>query len=130
MGLSPCRDGEVLQSLLSHILKKSLLVTCDGMERISHDPLDIIIERPFKKTIRHALTFSQLVYNQLLSPMRVVIEHANSGVKRLKIIKDIVRLPATQIRDKIMAIAVALHNFRVVSPLRKYEPSHVDKFIF
>ena len=29
-----------------------------------------------------------------------------------------------------MAVAVALHNFRVVSPLRKYETSHVSKIIF
>ena len=97
-------------------------MTCDGMERIGHNPLGIIIERPFKKPIRHELTFSQLLYNQLLSPMSVVIEHANSGVKRLKIIKDIVRLHTTQIRDKIMAIPVALHNFRVVSPLIKLNP--------
>jgi len=72
---------------------------------IGHDPFGIVIERPFKKPIGHELTFSQLIYNQLLSPMRVVIEHANSGVKRLKIIKDIVRLHSTQIRDKIMAVA-------------------------
>ena len=97
---------------------------------IGHDPLGIIIERPFKKTIGHELSFSQLIYNQLLSPMRVVIEHANSGVKRLKIIKDTVRLHSTQLRDKIMAVAVALHNFRVVSPVREYVPSHVVKFIF
>lgn len=97
---------------------------------IGHDPLGIIIERPFKKPIGHELTFSQLIYNQILSPLRVVIEHANSGVKRLRIIKDVVRLHATEVRDKIMAVACALHNFRVLSPLRKYEPSHVYKNIF
>ena len=30
---------------------------------IGHDPLGIIIERPFKKTIGHELSFSQLIYN-------------------------------------------------------------------
>jgi DDE superfamily endonuclease len=97
---------------------------------IGHNPINIIVEQPFKKPIGKELTFSQLIYNQLLSPLRVVIEHANSGVKRLKIIKDIVRLHSTDLRDKIIAIACALHNFRVKSPLRNYQPSHVFKFIF
>ena len=97
---------------------------------IGHDPFGFIIERPFKKPKGQELAFSQLLYNQMLSPLRVVIEHANSGVKRLRIIKDIVRLHSTLLRDKIMAVACALHNFRVLSPLRKYVPTHVDKNIF
>jgi DDE superfamily endonuclease len=97
---------------------------------IGHDPLGIIIERPYKKPKGKELTFSQLLYNKMLSPLRVVIEHANSGVKRLRIIKDTVRLHSTELRDKIIVVACALHNFRVLSPLRKYTPSHVYKNIF
>jgi hypothetical protein len=190
MDLSPCRDGELLQSLLSNHPEK--VFTYDGMERgiqrnsdydaqedefsgkkkahkvknnllcddnqyvhylsptengsvhdktiadeypiflpfksvlrqdmgfIGHNPEGVIIEIPFKKPKNKDLPFEHLIYNRLLSQTRIVIEHANSGVKRLRIIKDTVRLHAFDIRDKIIAIACALHNFRITSPYRNY----------
>lgn len=89
---------------------------------VGHNPVDIIIEMPFKKKANEELTFSQLIYNQILSPLRVVIEHVNSGVKRLRIVKDTIRLHATIKRDKVISIACALHNFRTLSTLRNYTP--------
>jgi hypothetical protein len=52
--------------------------------------------------------------------MRVVIEHANSGIKRLRMIKDVLRIHGPWFRDTVMVVACALHNFRVRSPLRDY----------
>ena len=41
------------------------------------------------------------------------IEHVNSSVKRCRIVKDRIRLWKLGIRDLVMEICCALHNFRV-----------------
>jgi len=50
----------------------------------------------------------------MLASTRVVIEHSNSGIKRLKMIKDTIKVHNTEFRDTIMVVACALHNFRTV----------------
>ena len=63
---------------------------------------------------------SQKLYNKLLSSTRITVEHANSGIKRLRIVKDVIRIHTSQIRDTVMVIACGLHNLRVKSPSRAY----------
>lgn len=87
---------------------------------IGHAPPGVLIEQPFKKPRNGELTFSQKLYNKMLAALRVVIEHANSGIKRLKIVKETIRIHSTEIRDKVMVVACGLHNLRVKSPLRSY----------
>jgi hypothetical protein len=41
------------------------------------------------------LTFGQKIYNKIFNYTRVFIEHANSSVKRLKMVKDTVRIHTT-----------------------------------
>jgi hypothetical protein len=82
---------------------------------VGHSPNNTTIEIPFKKPKNKELTFSQKIYNKLLSSTRIVVEHANSGVKRLKIIKDIVRIHDSWFRDTLISVACALHNFRIIS---------------
>lgn len=88
---------------------------------LGHRPEGVTIEEPFKKPKNKELTFSQKLYNQILASTRVVVEHANSGIKRLKIVKDKIRLHTQEVRDQIMQLACAMHNFRVKSPLRGYQ---------
>ena len=45
--------------------------------------------------------------------MRVVVEHVIAGVKRCRIVKDVLRLTAKGISDVVMEIACSLHNLRV-----------------
>ena len=59
------------------------------------------------------LTFSQKLYNQLLIPLRVVIEHAHSGTKRPRMVADTLRLRGEWVRDTVMGVACGLHNRRV-----------------
>ena len=94
---------------------------------VGHQPVGVLIEMPHKKPKNKALPFSQQLYNQMLSPLRVVIEHANSGIKRLRMIKDTLRLHSTWFRDTVMAVACGLHNLRVASPLRAYLAHERDK---
>ena len=87
---------------------------------LGHAPAGVVVEMPHKKPPKRALTFSQRLYNHLLSPLRVVIEHAHSGIKRLRMAQDPLRLRGEWVRDTVMAVACGLHNLRVVSPQRAY----------
>lgn len=87
---------------------------------IGHLLEGVIIEQPFKKPKNGELTFSQKIFNKMLAATRVVVEHANSGIKRLRMVKDTIRIHTTEFRDMVMAVACALHNLRVKSPYRKY----------
>jgi len=87
---------------------------------LGHAPAGVLVEMPHKKPPKRELTFAQKLYNQLLSPLRVVIEHAHSGIKRLRMVGDPLRLRGEWVRDTVMVVACGLHNLRVRSPHRAY----------
>jgi hypothetical protein len=68
---------------------------------------------PTKKPRGQELTPAQEVANQVLHHRRRRIEHVNSSVKRCRIVKDRLRLWKAGIRDLVMELCCALHNFRV-----------------
>ena len=65
---------------------------------------------PFKKPKKGQLTEPQKQINRVISRLRIRIEHAFSGVKCLKIIRNKIRLKSYDIRDQMMRIAAALHK--------------------
>ena len=48
-----------------------------------------------------------------ISSARVVVENVIAGVKRCRIVKDVLRLTTEGISDLVMEIACGLHNLRV-----------------
>lgn len=80
-----------------------LAFTLDGVEML----------QPTKKPRGGALTPEQKAENQVLARRRVRIEHVNSSVKRCRMVKDALRLWRGTIRDLVMEVACALHNFRL-----------------
>jgi hypothetical protein len=68
---------------------------------------------PTKKPQGGELTVEQQLDNEALHKRRLRIEHVNSSVKRCRIVKDRLRLWKTGIRDRVMELCCALHNFRV-----------------
>jgi hypothetical protein len=68
---------------------------------------------PTKKPRGEALTLEQHRANQALHQRRLRIEHVNSSVKRCRIVKDRIRLWKAGVRDLVMELCCALHNFRV-----------------
>ena len=68
---------------------------------------------PTKKPPGQDLTRAQRRINQALHIRRLRIEHVNSSVKRCRIVKDRIRLWKEGIRDLVMELCCALHNFRV-----------------
>jgi len=74
---------------------------------------EVEILMPTKKPRGQELTREQQLANQALNQRRLRIEHVNSSVKRCRIVKDRIRLWKKGIRDVVMEICCALHNFRV-----------------
>ncbi len=68
---------------------------------------------PTKKPRGQELTREQQLANQALHCRRLRIEHVNSSVKRCRIVKDRIRLWKEGVRDLVMELCCALHNFRV-----------------
>src|SRR5215472_9944980 len=74
---------------------------------------DVEILMPTRKPQGQELTLEQKLANQALHHRRLRIEHVNSSVKRCRIVKDRFRLWKAGIRDVVMELCCALHNFRV-----------------
>jgi hypothetical protein len=68
---------------------------------------------PTKKPRGQELTGEQHLAHQALHQRRLRIAQVNSSVKRCRIVKDRLRLWKQGIRDVVMEICCALHNFRV-----------------
>ena len=68
---------------------------------------------PTKKPRGEELPLEQQLANQALNQRRLRIEHVNSSVKRCRIVKDRIRLWKQGLRDLVMEICCALHNFWV-----------------
>ena len=73
----------------------------------------VAILMPTKKPRGQELTQKQTLANQALHHRRLRIEHVNSSVKRCRIVKDRIRLWKEGVRDLVMELCCALHNFRV-----------------
>ncbi len=69
--------------------------------------------QPQKKPKGKELTLKQRKQNNLISSIRIVIEHIIAGIKRCRIVKDLFRNTKEKYNDLVMEIACALHNFRV-----------------
>ena len=74
---------------------------------------EVTILMPTKKPRGQALTREQQRANQALNQRRLRIEHVNSSVKRCRIVKDRIRLWQQSVRDLVLELWCALHNFRV-----------------
>ena len=75
-------------------------------------PQGVTILQPRKKPRGGELTAEEKQLNRILSSIRVVIEHLISGAKRLRIVKEELRLKVENISDDLMEIACGTHNFR------------------
>ena len=66
-----------------------------------------------KKPRGQALSVEDHFLNHLVSSARVVVENVLAGVKRCRIVQDVLRLTTAGIADLVMEIACGLHNLRV-----------------
>jgi len=73
----------------------------------------VAILMPTKKPRGQELTREHHRANQALHQRRLRIEHVNSSVKPCRMVKDRLRLWKEGVRDLVMELCGALHNFRV-----------------
>jgi hypothetical protein len=73
--------------------------------------VEVII--PTKKPRGRALTRAQKTANRRLARRRVRIEHMNSSVKRCRIVHDTSLLRKAGVRDLVMEVCCALHDYRM-----------------
>jgi len=59
------------------------------------------------------LSIAEWWLNGLISSVRIVVEHVIAGVKRCRIVKDVLRLTKEGVSDRVMEAACGLHNLRV-----------------
>jgi hypothetical protein len=81
----------------------------------SYCPEGVILLEHFKAKRGHPLSKLQKQINTWVSSIRVTVEHAIGGVKRLRLVSEKWRGKAHGRIDKAMAIAAGLHNLRTVS---------------
>jgi hypothetical protein len=82
-----------------------------GFLAFTLDGVEIIM--PTRKPRGRQLTRAQKATNRRIARRRVRIEHVTSSVKRCRIVHDVCRLRKAGVRDLIMEVCCALHNFRV-----------------
>ena len=74
--LSPTEGGRQHDKRLADDYPLHLPAGCvlrQDLGLLGHAPAGVVVEMPHKKPPKQELTFSQKLYNQLLSPLRVVI---------------------------------------------------------
>lgn len=85
-----------------------------------HNPLTATIMQAAKKPKGKELNIEQKQANQAISKIRVQIEHAIGKVKILRIVKDRVRCWKSNIKDFLMEICCAIHNFKLTCTMLKH----------
>jgi DDE superfamily endonuclease len=89
----------------------SRLLQDPGFLAFTLAPVESIM--PTRKPRGRELTRAQKAENRRIARRRVRIEHVNRSVKRCRIVHAICRLRKAGIRDLLMEVCCALHNFRV-----------------
>lgn len=76
------------------------------------EPEQVSTYQPKKKPRNHELSAEDKAENQMISSIRILVEHVISGVKRCRIVHDVLRNTKAQFDDLVLEIACGLHNFR------------------
>ena len=104
-------DKRIADTTRYRLPKGSRLLQDLGFLAFVLNGVEIIM--PTKKPRGQELTPEQKAANQAIARRRVRIEHVNSSVKRCRVVKETIRLFKEGVRDLVMEVSCALHNFRV-----------------
>jgi hypothetical protein len=77
-----------------------------------YEPAGVLTRQP-KNPQGQELSVEDKCFNHLISSARVVVENVLAGVKRCRMVKDVLRLTKDGMSDLVMEIACGLHNLRV-----------------
>lgn len=78
-----------------------------------YEPDGVFTYQPKKKPKGHPLDGLDKFFNRLIAAVRIRVEHALAGVKRCRIVLDLLRNTKADCSDLVIEVACALHNFRL-----------------
>jgi hypothetical protein len=86
-------------------------------------PAPVLVRQPKKKPRGQELSAADKFLNRLIASIRIEVEHVIAGIKRCRIVKDVLRLTTQGISDLVMEIACGLHNLRIACrhPLPEFD---------
>lgn len=103
------------QSGLGQVIPDEVGVWVDlGFLGIVKDYPQLRVVIPHKSSKNHPLTPLQKAENQVISALRICIEHAIAGVKRFRCLTDPYRNKGVVLADKFMLIACGLWNYHLL----------------
>jgi hypothetical protein len=94
-----------------HFPNRALLEQDTGFQ--GFNPEQVIILQPKKKPRGKALSIGEQFINRCISSGRTIAENVIAGVKRCRIVKDVLRNWKSDFDDLIIELACGLHNLRV-----------------
>lgn len=77
------------------------------------NPEQVIILQPKKKPRKKELSVGEKFINRCISSARIIAEHVIAGIKRCRIVKDVLRNWRSEFDDLVMVLACGLHNLRM-----------------
>lgn len=114
--LTPCYEGRIhdkrIADMTDYFLPhRSCLYQDAGFQGFSVAGVTMI--HPKKKPKGEDLTPEEKAKNREISSIRIRVEHAISGIKRYRIVKDKLRNTKKGFTDLVMETCCGLHNFRL-----------------
>lgn len=107
-------DKKLADSLQLQIRQKITLGLDSGF-RGWKLPENVQIQMPHRKPRKQEISAEKKEENRQMSSKRVVVENALAGCKRLRIVKDVIRLHGDPVKELVFSTAVRMHNYRVKS---------------
>jgi hypothetical protein len=90
--------------------KGSILFKDTGFQ--GYEPENTTCYQPAKKPRGKNMSLEDRFFNKMISGVRIIVEHVISGIKRMRIVKDVFRNTKNGFSDLVMEIACGLHNLR------------------
>jgi DDE superfamily endonuclease len=97
-------------------------VLCKDTGFQGFEPEKVCTYQPKKKPRKHDLSAAEKAEHQMISSIRILVEHVIARVKRCRIVHDVLRNTKAHFDDLVMEIACGLHNFRTTLRYNMLEP--------
>jgi hypothetical protein len=107
------RHDKKMAEELQLAIRRKITMGLDSGFRGLATPECVEVEMPIRKPRNGELTDDQKAKNRDMSSRRVIVENGISGCKRLRIVKDVIRLHGDEVKELVFLTAVSVHNYRV-----------------
>jgi hypothetical protein len=85
------------------------------------EPAQVCTYQPQKKPRKQELSAEERAENAMIASIRILVDHVIAGVKRCRIVHDVLRNTKAHFDDLVMEIACGLPNFRTTLRFNIFE---------